>query len=117
MILSPMQQDDINNMSMDELRSFMTEGFEITNDHIDNLEIDMNAKFANVYEKFTEQRSYIDEGFLMTNGHIDNLETNMNEKFEGMNIEFDGMNSKFEKVNEKIDLLSTLVTKIADKIL
>jgi hypothetical protein len=106
MILSPMQQGDITRGEFNDLKSFINDGFELTNEHIDHVEESMKAQFNGVNEQFkgvNEKFMGVDEQFKGVNGRIDSLESNMNKQFTDQ--------------KEDIAQLTKLVTKIAVKIL
>ena len=124
MKLSPMQRDDINRDQSDNLKSYVNDGFELTNEHIDNLEKNMSAQFKSVETRFKG----VDEQFKETNEHIDgveikvnNLEKAVNTRFKETNERIDNLETKmgaqFKELKEDISGLTKLVTKIAAKIL
>ncbi len=47
------------NEKFDGLKSYMDDGFDMTNKHIDNLEKKMDTKFALINKQFSEQKEDI----------------------------------------------------------
>lgn len=88
MTISPIKQPDyITRKEFSDFRMYVEEGFEKTNEHIDNLET-----------KVDNLKIYMNEGFVKTNEHIDNLE-------KGLKSYID--TSKKETVKEIISYFKT----------
>lgn len=96
MTLSPLQPSYVTKKEFNEFKSYVHEGFEMTNKHIDNL------------EKITLQK-------------FDNLEINMNARFAAVDRRFDAMDRRFDSLESRLSIdiseISKVVNKIAAKIL
>jgi methyl-accepting chemotaxis protein len=84
----------------------MDDGFELTNEHIDNLEKSMIAQFKGVNEQF--------QG---VNECIDNLEANMNKQLAEQKEDISHLTQLVTKIDANTAELTKVVLKIATKVL
>lgn len=111
MTLSPMQHGYVTKKEFNELTTYMDEGFDMTNKHIDNLEIHMDKKFANLEGKMNVKFENLE---VKMNTRFSNLEVEMNTKFSNLESKMD---AKFTEQKEDIMAFTKVVNKIAAKII
>ncbi|MBP6858888.1 MAG: hypothetical protein KBC33_03620 [Candidatus Pacebacteria bacterium] len=113
------QQDLATTKDLKDLKSHIDDGFEKTNEHIDNLEIgigremkkhkeEIKAHFEHsigmMYEKFQGDLKVVSE---YLGGRIDNHD----KRFEDHDKRFDDHDSRFDRLESKIDLILEKVQK------
>lgn len=98
MTISPMQREYVTRKEFEGFKSHMDEGFDMTNKHIDNLEIHMNGKFTNLETKidgkFADLKTLMMEGFGKMEEYVDNSNKETAQKVT-------------EKITAHIDLVKT----------